>query len=142
MVGLFIVGGALGYFFPLAGASDGASGEGMTRAEQKAAYKASKGHTMDPNDLTGGKDTDGYYYLVDGKNKLPKLKRLYGDDTVLTIVVTDLDGNQLMRVDDVYHANLDLNKSLGAGEYYAKFYDANGTLLTPSQEVGDTLILK
>jgi len=85
---------------------------------------------------------EAYSYIVNGKDKLPKLKRLYGEDTVLTLVAHDLAGNELLRVEDVYHTATNLNELLGAGEYKILFYDASGALLSPSQEVGGTLILK
>lgn len=88
---------------------------------------------------TGG---GAYTYIVNGKDKLPKLMRLYGEDTILTLVAYDLEDNELLRIEDVYHKNTNLNELLGAGEYKLLFYDDNGTLLTPSQEVGEILILK
>ncbi|MFN8386695.1 MAG: alpha/beta hydrolase [Anaerolineales bacterium] len=86
---------------------------------------------------------DGNYsYIVNGNDKLPKLKRLFGEDTVLTLVVQDLAGNELLRIEDVYRKTTNLNELLGAGEYKALFYDETGALLTPSQEVDDILTLK
>ncbi|MCC6568136.1 MAG: hypothetical protein IT315_02750, partial [Anaerolineales bacterium] len=86
---------------------------------------------------------DGNYsYVVNGNDKLPKLKRLFGEGTVLTLVVQDLAGNELLRIGDVYRKTTNLNELLGAGEYKALFYDETGALLTPSQEVDDILTLK
>jgi len=86
---------------------------------------------------------DGNYsYVINGNDKLPKLKRLYGENTILMLVAYDLAGNELLRIDDVYHKTTNLNELLSAGEYKLLFYDDAGTLLTPSQEVGEILVLK
>lgn len=85
---------------------------------------------------------DTYSYMVNGKNKLPKLKRLYGEDTVLTMVAYDLAGNELLRIEDVYRTTTNLNELLDPGEYKFDFYDESGKLLVPSQEVDDVVTLK
>lgn len=91
--------------------------------------------TADTNDGT-------YSYIVNGNDKLPKLKRLYGENTVLTLVAYDLSGTELLRIEDVYHKTTNLNELLGVGEYKLLFYDESGALLTPSQEVDDIVELK
>ena len=85
---------------------------------------------------------EGYSYIVNGNDKLPKLKRLFGENTVLTLVAYDLVGKELLRIEDVYHTSTNLNLLLAPGEYKIDFYDENGTLLVPSQEVDDVVTIK
>ncbi|MBV6396256.1 MAG: hypothetical protein HFACDABA_01854 [Anaerolineales bacterium] len=107
----------------------------LSPAEVTATETESPRATADSSD-------EAYSYIVNGNDKLPKLMRLYGKQTVLTLVAYDLAGNEILRINDVYHKATNLNELLGAGEYKLLFYDQGGTLLTPNQEVGETLIIK
>lgn len=98
--------------------------------------------TMAPPISTPNTSGETYSYIVNGNNKLPKLKRLFGENTILTLVVYDLMGNELFRIEDVYHTSTNLNELLAPGEYKLDFYDEHGTLLVPSQEVDDVVTIK
>ncbi|GMV34456.1 MAG: hypothetical protein AMXMBFR60_22850 [Chloroflexota bacterium] len=141
LVGCFLIGGALGFVIP---PQDGASESPLPTATENASMPTEIA-AEDASDSTPsqGKNADGYYYMVNGKDKLPKLKRLYGEDTVLTLVAQNPEtGEELLRIDDVYRANANLNELLSPGTYEIFFYDANGAPLTPSQDVGEILKLK
>ncbi len=80
---------------------------------------------------------------MNGNDKLPKLKRLYGEDTVLTLVARQPGtGVEVLRIADVYHTHTDLNQELAPGSYEVLFYDASGKLLSPSADVGEVVVIK
>lgn len=87
-------------------------------------------------------NNENAYYRVNGNDKLPKLKRLFGEDTDLTLVLTDSNGKEVLRLEHLYTLQTDLNALVPPGDYTATFYDGNGTKLTPASPVSDTLTIK
>jgi len=81
-------------------------------------------------------------WVVNGTNKLPKLKRvLAGHDTVKA-VVTDGKGNIVVEIPDVLNHFTDLNELLDRGEYSMKFYDADGKVIPLPEEFNSAVRIK
>lgn len=81
-------------------------------------------------------------WIVNGKNKLPKLLRLLGTDDAVRVEAHDLDGKKLWELDDICHRATDLNQHLKSGEYTLKFFGRDGKQITLTQEVGEVLKIK
>ncbi len=161
----FLAGGVLGFFIPSGGdstaddstaaeATDSREGAPVTQADAAdagtpapAPTRAAPKRTPPASSATAAPsrpDRPGEYaYIVNGNDKLPKLKRLYGEDTVLTLVARQPGtGVEVLRIADVYHAHTDLNQELAPGSYEVLFYDASGKLLSPSADVGEVVVIK
>lgn len=89
--------------------------------------------TIDPN-LPG--------WVVNGANKLPKLKRVLAGHDIVKAVVTDSKGNVVVEIADVLNSFTDLNALLDRGEYGMKFYDADGTLIPLPEEFNSAVRIK
>ena len=81
-------------------------------------------------------------WIVNGKNKLPKLMRLVAPHEKVRVEAYDLAGKKLFERDDVLHRRTDLNAELKAGEFRLKFFAPDGKQITLTQEVGEVLLLK
>jgi hypothetical protein len=81
-------------------------------------------------------------WIVNRKNKLPKLTRLVAPHEKVRVEVYDLAGKKLFERDDVLHRRTDLNAELKACEYRLKFFAPDGKQITLMQEVGEVLLLK
>src|SRR4029079_17192131 len=81
-------------------------------------------------------------WIVNGANKLPKLKRLVGDNEFVKVVIRDLDGKVVAEVDDILNRRTDLNRVAGAGQYRLQFLDRGGRPIELTQQVGEILRLK
>lgn len=161
----FLAGGVMGFFIPSGGdstdvdstvavAADSRNGAPATQADATDASTAAPSPTRaapkrtppasSPTASQSRPDRPGeYVYIVNGNDKLPKLKRLYGEDTVLTLVARQPGtGVEVLRIADVYHAHTDLNQELPPGSYEVLFYDASGKLLSPSADVGELVVIK
>ncbi len=103
---------------------------------------ASTAPTSTPSPSPVVSNNENAYYRVNGNDKLPKLKRLFGEDTDLTLVLTDSNGKEVLRLEHLYTLQTDLNALVPPGDYTATFYDGNGTKLTPASPVSDTLTIK
>jgi len=117
------------------------------RRTPPAPTRAAPRRTPPASSPTGAPSRPGppgeYAYIVNGNDKLPKLKRLYGEDTVLTLVARQPGtGVEVLRIADVYHTHTDLNQELAPGSYEVLFYDASGKLLSPSADVGEVVVIK
>jgi hypothetical protein len=86
--------------------------------------------------------TEGVAWMVNGKDKMPKLTRLVAPHQVVRVVIRDLAGKQVAEVRDVLHANTNLNALLAAGSYRVEFFDPDGKAITLTQEVGEVLRIK
>lgn len=81
-------------------------------------------------------------WIINGQNKLPKLKRLVGDNDFVRVLVRNLKGDQVAEIRDVLHLNTDLNRLVGPGEYRLEFFDRQGKRIKLTLEVGEVLKLK
>jgi hypothetical protein len=81
-------------------------------------------------------------WIVNGANKLPKLKRLVGENDFVRVVVRSLDGKVVAELNDVLNRHTDLNKVAGAGQFRLEFLDQDSRPIKLSQPVGDTVRLK
>lgn len=161
----FLAGGVLGFFIPSGGdstaddstaaeATDSREGAPVTQADAAdagtpapAPTRAAPKRTPPASSATAAPsrpDRPGEYaYIVNGNDKLPKLKRLYGEDTVLTLVARQPGtGVEVLHIADVYHTHTDLNQELSPGSYEVLFYDASGKLLSPGADVGEVVVIK
>lgn len=79
-------------------------------------------------------DPDAPAWVVNGANKLPKLRRVLDPNKDVDCVITDAKGAEVLRIDDVLNKHTDLNAALERGEYKVTFYDANGKeILLPAE---------
>jgi len=81
-------------------------------------------------------------WIVNGANKLPKLKRLVGDNDFVRVVIRDLDGKVVAEIEDILNRRTDLNQVAGAGQYRLQFFDRGGRPIELTQQVGEILRLK
>jgi hypothetical protein len=81
-------------------------------------------------------------WIVNGANKLPKLKRLLGNREFVRAVVRDSDGTIIREIDDILNRHTDLNQLLGAGQFDLKFFDRKGQQIELTQTVADKVRLK
>jgi len=81
-------------------------------------------------------------WIVNGANKLPKLKRLVGDNDFVRVVVQDLDGKTVAEFDDILNRRTDLNQLVGAGQFRLQFFNREGRAIDLTQPVGEILRLK
>jgi hypothetical protein len=81
-------------------------------------------------------------WIVNGRNKLPKLSRLVAPHEKVRVEAYDMAGKKLFERDDVLHRRTDLNAELKAGEFRLKFFAPDGKPIKLTQEVGEILLLK
>ena len=81
-------------------------------------------------------------WIVNGKDKLPKLQRVCGTTDNVRAVFIDQQANKVGEVIDVFRQHTDVNKLLGKGEFTLQFYDKDGTLLNSTAEFKQSVILK
>jgi hypothetical protein len=81
-------------------------------------------------------------WIVNGANKLPKLKRLVGNHEFVRAIIRDSDGKIVHEIDDILNRHTDLNQLLGAGQFDLKFVDRDGRQIELTQPVGDKVRLK
>ena len=94
---------------------------------------------VNPNDPI---DPNAPAWLVNGKDKLPKLKRLMGDSENVKAVFSDAEGKVLLELEDVLNKHSDLNASLERGEYKVVFYDESGKVIELPEEFSDMVRIK
>ena len=79
-------------------------------------------------------DPNAPAWIVNGTNKLPKLKRVLSGNSVVKVVVINSGGKTVFEIEDVLNKHTDLNELLERGEYALKFYDEDGTeILLPEE---------
>ncbi len=79
-------------------------------------------------------DPNAPAWIVNGANKLPKLKRVLGGHPFVKVVVINSAGKTVSEIEDVLNKHTDLNELLERGEYALKFYDNDGTeILLPEE---------
>lgn len=81
-------------------------------------------------------------WVVNGTNKLPKLKRVLSGHDVVKAVVTNDKGEIVATIEDVLHVFTDLNALLERGEYGMQFYDADGSLIPLPEEFNSAVRVK
>jgi len=91
------------------------------------------GKTIDPNQPA---------WVVNGANKLPKLKRLLDPHEVVKCVMKDGSGKEVLSIEDILHKHTDLNTLLERGDYVVTFYDENGKVIPLPEEFKTTLRIK
>ena len=87
-------------------------------------------------------DPNAPAWIVNGQNKLPKLKRLMAGHNNVKAVVYDTNGKVLLEVQDVLNKHTDLNESLERGEFPLKFFDENGNEIVLPEDFRDTVRIK
>jgi len=95
-----------------------------------------------PKKEADAKEPETPAWIVNGKNKLPKLTRLVAPHEKVRVEAFDLAGKKLFERDDVLHRRTDLNAELKPGEFRLKFFAPDGREITLTQEVGEILLLK
>ncbi len=87
-------------------------------------------------------DPDAPAWIVNGANKLPKLKRILTGNDIVRAVFTDAKGKNVAEISDVLHAHTDLNTLLGRGDYTLTFYDENGKVIPLPEEFKSAVRIK
>jgi hypothetical protein len=87
-------------------------------------------------------DPNAPVWMINGKDKLPKVQRLLGTTENVRVVVRDLNGKQVLEIRDVFHHRNDLNKMLPRGEYRLEFFDKNDKPIPIIADVSDILRLR
>ena len=79
-------------------------------------------------------DPNAPAWIVNGANKLPKLKRVLSGHEVVKVTIKDAKGNIVSQIEDVLNKHTDLNELLERGEYALNFYDESGAeILLPEE---------
>lgn len=91
------------------------------------------GKTIDPNQPA---------WVVNGANKLPKLKRLLGSNDIVKCVMKDSAGKEVLSIEDILHKHTDLNELLEQGVYQVTFYDEKGKVIALPEEFKTTVRIK
>ncbi len=79
-------------------------------------------------------DPNAPAWIVNGANKLPKLKRVLSGHEVVKVTIKDAKGNIVSQIEDVLNKHTDLNELLERGEYALNFYDEGGAeILLPEE---------
>jgi myo-inositol-hexaphosphate 3-phosphohydrolase len=81
-------------------------------------------------------------WIINGKNKMPKLRQLLGTTENVCVIVYDLEDKQVAEIRDMLDQQTDLNKLVGTGQNRLKFLDENGNPIRLTQEVANVLRLK
>ncbi len=71
-------------------------------------------------------DPNAPAWIVNGVNKMSKLKRLMAPHTTVKAVFYDSKGKMITEVEDVLNKHTDLNEILDRGMYPVKFFDEKG----------------
>lgn len=90
------------------------------------------GKTIDPNAPA---------WVVNGANKLPKLKRVLDPHTNVKCVISD-GGKEVLVIEDVLNKHTDLNAALDRGEYTISFYDEQGKQIKLPEEFKSMVRIK
>ncbi len=99
--------------------------------EEKSETKPGK--VIDPNQPA---------WVVNGANKLPKLKRILGSNDIVKCIISDGSGKEVLVIEDVLHKHTDLNLALERGEYVVTFFDEKGKQITLPEEFKSTVRIK
>lgn len=81
-------------------------------------------------------------WVVNGTNKVLKLRRLIAPHEDVRVIIRDVNGKPVAEVRDILHKQTDLNKLLGPGEFHLEFLDTDGNPIKLTQEVGSIVRLK
>ena len=87
-------------------------------------------------------DPNAPAWVVNGTNKLPKLKRVLSGHSTVKVVVTDGSGKVVTEIEDVLNKHTDLNELLDRGEYGMKFYDEEGKEIPLPEEFNSAVRIK
>ncbi|MFI5172854.1 MAG: hypothetical protein ACHQFW_10710 [Chitinophagales bacterium] len=87
-------------------------------------------------------DPNAPAWIVNGTNKMAKLKRVLAGHSVVKVVVTDSNGKVLFEETDVLNKHTDLNEQLDRGEYNLKFYDEDGSEILLPEEFRSAVRIK
>lgn len=116
--------------------------DGSVEVEQKSSAEIPDSATssnVNPKDVV---DPNAPAWMVNGNNKMPKLKRILGDQDYVKAVFTDLKGNTILEVEDILNKHSDLNEALERGEYKVTFYDKSGQVIEIPEEFSDSVRIK
>jgi hypothetical protein len=81
-------------------------------------------------------------WIVNGKDKMHKMRRLLGENEKVTAVIYDLNGKELHKIEDVLYTYTDLNAMLDRGEYVLKFFRANGSQIAVEKGIPEVVRIK
>lgn len=91
------------------------------------------GKTIDPNAPA---------WVVNGANKLPKLKHVLEPHNMVKCVIIDASGKEVLVIEDVLHKHTDLNEALDRGEYRIAFFDEKGKQINLPEEFKSMVRIK
>jgi hypothetical protein len=80
--------------------------------------------------------------LINGKSKFAKLERLLETRDGVRLVAWNLDGRQVLEIEDVFNRRTDLNALLGPGQFRLHFLDRTGQRLKMTLDVPEVVRLK
>jgi len=87
-------------------------------------------------------DPNAPAWIVNGANKLPKLKKVLSGHEVVKVTVKDAKGNTVSEIEDVLNKHTDLNELLERGEYALNFYDESGKQILLPEEFRSMVRIK
>ncbi len=80
--------------------------------------------------------------VINGANKMPKMKRALAGNDVVKAVITDSSGKAVLTIEDFLNKHTDLNSELERGEYKLVFYDAEGEIIPMPSQFSGTIRVK
>lgn len=116
--------------------------DGSVIVEQKTAAEivdSARSSSVNPKDVV---DPNMPAWMVNGNNKMPKLKRILGDRDYVKAVFSDLNGNKILEIEDILNKHSDLNEALERGEYIVTFFDKEGNKIDIPEEFSDSVRIK
>ena len=105
----------------------------ITDENTTSASSSKPGKVIDPNAPA---------WVVNGTNKLPKLKRVLNGHSNVKVVITDSKGKVVAEVADVLNQHTDLNELLERGEYGMQFFDVDSTAIPLPEEFNSAVRIK
>lgn len=87
-------------------------------------------------------DPNAPAWVVNGNNKLPKLKRILNGHSNVKVVVSDSNDKIVFEETDILNKHTNLNDQLERGDYKFRFYDEDGTEIPLPEEFKSDVRIK
>ncbi len=87
-------------------------------------------------------DNSSPAWIINGKDRLSKLQRFFGDDREIKMEISDHNKKVVMSMEDVLHQHVDVNELVEPGKYCIKFYEKDGTFIDTTEVIPELVKIK
>ncbi len=87
-------------------------------------------------------DADAPAWIVNGRDRMPKLLKFLGDDRYIKMEIIDHNKKVILTMEDIMHKHTDLNELVTPGKYCIRFYEQSGELIDTSRIIPEMVKIR